>query len=180
MATGDIFVRRRAAALALVAALGAAHVAAQEPQGPAEVQLELHTSRQVLQVGEKIDFAITVRNIGTRPLLLNGGGTLPDGQQIWAAVSCRLAHPERGFVPLMLRWGGPVKGRVDFLGIPLEPGDSHTLPVESSKYSYGLPKRVQAGHYFLSCTFTSGPFGSQPYLTRGSWSTERVPIEFTP
>ena len=166
-----------------VAAVFTVHVSAQEPQVPPDVQVELQAIRDVLPVAEKIEFQITIRNIGVRPVLLNGGGILPNGDQIWAAVTCHLRHQERGFIPLMLRWGNPVMNGPDFLGLPLRPGDSHTLRITRNDYSYLLPDRLQPGQYDLACTFISRPWtddSNRLEVSRGVWNAKPLRIEFTP
>ncbi len=98
-------------------------------------------------------FQITLRNIGIVPLLLNGGEMLGNGQQVWNAVTCDLRSRDGAVIPLRLHWRVPgVAGRLYFLGVPLRPGDAHSLAITPSDYFVQTP--VPPGRHELRCTFT--------------------------
>lgn len=99
-----------------------------------------------------IRFQVTLQNTSSAPLLLNAGTLLGNGRQLWSALSCELRSAAGASVPLGLHWRvGGVAGRVYFLGVPLRPGDSHTVTVTPADYHVGSP--LQPGRYDLRCTF---------------------------
>jgi hypothetical protein len=128
-------------------------------------------------------FQITLRNTGALPLLLNGGALLGNGRQGWLAVTCGVQSAAGTTVPLELHWQmGGVAGRVYFLGVPLRPGDSHTLTVTPADYFIGTP--LQPGRYGLRCTFTgkASEFRDAtqlPAVWEGIATSKVVPVEIT-
>lgn len=126
-------------------------IAAQDPRP--DVEVVVTPAAQSFDTAEGLRFSITLRNTGAGPVLLNGGALLGNGRQGWHAIACVL-HPSTGAgVHLGLRWQmGPVGGRIYFLGVPLRPGDSHTLTVTPADYS--RTEALQPGRYSLQCTFT--------------------------
>lgn len=120
---------------------------------PNELEVVVEAARTAGDATHGIRFQITLRNTGSAPLLLNGGALLGNGRQGWSAVTCDLQSAAGATVPLGLHWQmGGVAGRVYFLGVPLRPGDSHTLTVTPADYFVGTP--LQPGRYQLRCTFT--------------------------
>jgi hypothetical protein len=123
---------------------------------PSELQVVIEDARPTGDATHGIRFQVTLRNTGSAPLLLNGGALLGNGRQGWSAVTCDLRSAAGTVVPLGLHWQmGGVAGRVYFLGVPLRPGDSHTLTVTPADYHVGT--QVQPGRYELRCTFTGKP-----------------------
>ena len=148
---------------------------------PRELEVVVEVARSSGDVTHGIGFQVTLRNTGSMPLLLNGGSLLGNGRQAWSAVTCDLRSAAGVAVPLGLHWQmGGVAGRVYFLGVPLRPGDSHTLTVTPADYHVGTP--LQPGRYELRCTFTGKQSGFRdatqlPAAWEGVATSTAVPIE---
>ena len=145
--------RRLLAAWLLGGSLLMTHAVPLAPQGPpAEVEVGVTPQGRVFDAADGLRFRVTLRNTGAKALLLNGGLLLGNGRQAWQAITCAL-HPKTGAqIRLDLHWQvGPVGGRIYFLGVPLRPGDAHTLAVTAADYSQGTP--IPPGQYRLQCAF---------------------------
>lgn len=117
------------------------------------LEVVVETAQSVVRAGDGVRFTVALRNTGSAPLLLNGGALLGNGQQVWSAVTCDFMPAAGPLVPLRLHWQvGGVAGRLYFLGVPLRPGDAHTLNVTPKDYYLAAP--LQPGRYELRCTFT--------------------------
>jgi hypothetical protein len=116
-----------------------------------DLQIVVHPERSVVDGADGLRFRVTILNASSAPLLLNGGALLGNGRQGWAAVTCNLRTGDGAVVPLELHWHmGGVAGRMYFLGVPLRPGDSHTLAVTPDDYYHA--KLLPPAPYDLSCT----------------------------
>ena len=136
-------VRGRCRLLAVGLVGGSLLMAAAVPltaQGPpADVEIGITPQSRVFDAADGLRFRVTLRNTGAKALLLNGGLLLGNGRQAWQAITCAL-HPKTGAqIRLDLHWQvGPVGGRIYFLGVPLRPGDAHTLAVTAPPAVRGL------------------------------------------
>lgn len=150
---------------------------------PSELEVVVEAARSVVDAADGVRFKVTLRNIGSAPLLLNGGALLGNGRQGWSAVTCEFRSTAGASVPLGLHWQmGGVAGRVYFLGVPLRAGDSHTLAVTTADYYLATPLRP--GRYQLRCTITGKQSGLRddtqlPACWEGVATSKAVPIEIT-
>jgi len=123
------------------------------PVTQTRLEVVVEAARSTVSLTDGVGFHVALRNIGTAPLLLNAGVLLGNGQQIWSAVTCTLRPGVGAPVPLGLTWQvSGVAGRLYFLGVPLRPGDSHSVTVTPADYHLATP--LQPGRYELRCTVT--------------------------
>ncbi len=126
--------------------------AAEPAPGPVRMEIELAKSEVV--AGETPTFRLSLRNVGHENLLLNGGFMLGNGKQSWSSIQCVFRSTSGQEVPLALHWGvSSVGGRVYFLGLPLRPGDKHSIEVAPRDYYVQFGKPLSVGTYELQCSY---------------------------
>ena len=145
------------AILAAVVSLGARGSSSQFPAAPSDprsVGLKVELTESDSAAGETPAFRITIRNEGPDPVLLNGGSMLGNGKQIWSSMECAFRNSTGQDLPLHLHWRvSAVGGRIYFLGLPLRPGDEHSILVSPRDYYVLVEKPLPIDTYELRCSY---------------------------
>ena len=129
---------------------------AAEPPNPKKPALELtiETPQSIFKSAEGVSFVISFHNSSPTNLLLNAGGLLGNGSQIWSSLEAELKTESGQRLPMTLGWGVPgVAGRIYFLGVPLRAGSSYKLPVNANDYFIGTGERLKPGKYEIRCVY---------------------------
>jgi hypothetical protein len=117
-------------------------------QKESALKLTIEKVKTISGSSDGVSFSVSFHNSSPTNLLLNTGGLLGNGSQIWSSLKAELKTEGGQRLPMTLGWGVPgVAGRIYFLGVPLRSGSSYVLPVKEKDYYVGTGDRLKPGKY---------------------------------
>jgi hypothetical protein len=136
-------------ALLVVGSISLISRAAELPsQKESALKLTIETAKTISKSSDGVSFSVSCHNSSPTNMLLNAGGLLGNGSQIWSSLEAELKSESGQRLPMTLGWGVPgVAGRIYFLGVPLRSGSSYKLPVNAKDYYVGTGERFKPGKY---------------------------------
>jgi hypothetical protein len=95
-------------------------------------------------------FTVIFQNQGEKDLLLNGGGLLGNGVQMWSSVTASLTDDDGTSIPVNIERESFIAGRVYFLGLPLPAGSRFELKIDPKYCYFGKFGKLNPGLYHIT------------------------------